>query len=130
MNIGLASDQSGLPAKTIRYYEDIELVTPARNSNGYRNYSQADVHKLSFIHRSRNLGFSVEDCRQLLTLYEDKARESADVKLIAKKRLDDINRKISELTQLRNTLMHLVKNCNGDDRPDCPILENLSEELN
>ena len=127
MNIGLAATHSGLPAKTIRYYEDIDLIKPARTANGYRNYSQNDVHKLQFIQRSRGLGFSVEECRQLLALYEDKSRASADVKDMAKSKLKEIERKLNELHQLQETLSHLVENCNGDNRPDCPILKNLSE---
>ncbi len=127
MNIGLASTHSDLPAKTIRYYEDIDLIKPARNANGYRNYSQSDVHKLQFIQRSRSLGFSVEECRQLLALYEDKSRASADVKEMAKSKLKEVERKLSELHQLQETLSHLVDNCNGDNRPDCPILANLSK---
>lgn len=127
MNIGLASTHSGLPAKTIRYYEDIDLINPDRNANGYRNYSQNDVHKLQFIQRSRGLGFSVEECRQLLALYEDKSRASADVRKMAKAKLKEVERKLSELHQLQETLSHLVDSCNGDSRPDCPILANLSD---
>jgi DNA-binding transcriptional MerR regulator len=83
MNIGVASEKSGLPSKTIRYYEDIGLVRPARTDNGYRDYSVADIHRLRFLQRSRSLGFSVDECRQLLSLYHDRNRESADVKAIA-----------------------------------------------
>ncbi|MEZ2126444.1 MULTISPECIES: Cu(I)-responsive transcriptional regulator [unclassified Sinorhizobium] len=127
MNIGEASDRSGLPAKTIRYYEDIGLIRPDRTENGYRDYGSADVHKLRFLHRSRGLGFSVEECRQLLALYEDKSRASADVKEIAQIKLSEIDRKIRELTELRRTLEHLVHACHGNERPDCPILEELSD---
>ncbi|MCX7587263.1 Cu(I)-responsive transcriptional regulator [Phenylobacterium sp. 58.2.17] len=126
MNIGAASEKSGLPAKTIRYYEDIGLLQADRASNGYRDYSMADVHRLRFLQRSRSLGFSVEECRQLLSLYSDKDRESADVKVIAKTKLVEIDRKLAELTELRDTLRHLVRNCHGDNRPDCPIIEGLS----
>jgi MerR family transcriptional regulator, copper efflux regulator len=128
MNIGEASDRSGLPAKTIRYYEDIGLIHPDRGQNGYRDYGSDDVHKLRFLQRSRGLGFSVEECRQLLALYEDKSRASADVKEIASAKLGEIDRKIRELTELRRTLEHLVHACHGNDRPDCPILEELAEE--
>jgi MerR family transcriptional regulator, copper efflux regulator len=128
MNIGEASERSGLPAKTIRYYEDIGLIHPDRAENGYRDYGSDDVHKLRFLHRSRGLGFSVEECRQLLALYEDKSRASADVRDIASSKLLEINRKIRELTELRNTLQHLVHACHGNDRPDCPILEELAED--
>lgn len=126
MNIGAASDKSGLPAKTIRYYEDIGLLTADRASNGYRDYSISDVHRMRFIQHSRRLGFSVEECRQLLSLYNHKERESADVKALAKTKLAEIDRKLVELTELRDTLLHLVRSCNGDSRPDCPIIEGLS----
>ncbi|MGG7536044.1 Cu(I)-responsive transcriptional regulator [Rhizobium sp. 12,4] len=127
MNIGEASERSGLPSKTIRYYEDIGLIRPERGGNGYRDYAAADVHKLRFLQRSRGLGFSVEECRQLLALYEDKARASADVRDIAETKLGEIDRKIRELTELRHALEHLVHACHGNDRPDCPILEELSD---
>ncbi|MBX4906746.1 MULTISPECIES: Cu(I)-responsive transcriptional regulator [Rhizobium] len=127
MNIGEASERSGLPSKTIRYYEDIGLIRPERGANGYRDYAAADVHKLRFLQRSRGLGFSVEECRQLLALYEDKARASADVRDIAETKLGEIDRKIRELTELRHALEHLVHACHGNDRPDCPILEELSD---
>ncbi|MEP7452848.1 Cu(I)-responsive transcriptional regulator [Phyllobacterium sp. SB3] len=126
MNIGNASERSGLPAKTIRYYEDIGLLKPDRADNGYRDYSVSDVHKLRFLQRSRGLGFSVEECRQLLALYEDKHRASADVKSMAQSKLQEIDRKITELRELQHTLNHLVAHCHGDQRPDCPILENIS----
>lgn len=126
MNIGHASQKSGLPAKTIRYYEDIGLLKPDRSDNGYRDYSMSDVHKLRFLQRSRGLGFSVEECRQLLALYEDKERASSDVKSIARTKLKEIERKITELRELQHTLQHLVAHCHGDQRPDCPILESIS----
>jgi MerR family transcriptional regulator, copper efflux regulator len=127
MNIGDASDRTGLPAKTIRYYEEIGLVRPDRGENGYRDYREADIHKLRFLQRSRGLGFSVEECRQLLSLYEDRDRASADVRRIAIAKLEEIDRKIRELTVLRRTLETLVHACHGNERPDCPILEELSE---
>ena len=126
MNIGAAAERSGLPVKTIRYYEEIGLMKPGRAGNGYRDYSTADVHRLRFLQRARSLGFSVEDCRQLLSLYGDRQRESADVKAIATARLDDIDRKISELTGLQDMLRRLVEDCHGDHRPDCPIIDGLS----
>ena len=126
MNIGTAARQSGLPPKTIRYYEDIGLLTADRAANGYRDYSNEDVHRLRFIQRSRSLGFSVEECRQLLSLYTDRDRASADVKAIATEKLCEIDRKIAELTGLREMLGHLVENCHGDARPDCPIIDGLS----
>ena len=126
MNIGDAAKQSGLPAKTIRYYEDIALVVPGRTGNGYRSYSQSDVHKLQFVQRARGLGFSVEDCRALLSLYEDDNRASADVKAIAVGHLDAIEKKIAELKALHKTLKHLVDHCHGDQRPHCPIIDDLA----
>ncbi|MBZ8134073.1 Cu(I)-responsive transcriptional regulator [Afifella sp. IM 167] len=128
MNIGTAADQSGLPAKTIRYYEDIGLVRPDRAGNGYRDYTRTDVHKLAFLQRARGLGFSIEECRQLLALYEDKSRASAEVKALAKQRMDEVDRKIEELHQLRRVLGHLVSHCHGDERPECPILDSLAGE--
>ena len=126
MNIGEASTKSGLPAKTIRYYEEVNLISPLRRANGYRDYSAQDVHKLAFLNRSRNLGFPLETCRQLLSLYEDRDRASADVKSLARGHLDEIDKKIAELQELRATLHTLMKACHGDDRPDCPILNGLS----
>ncbi|WP_340647015.1 Cu(I)-responsive transcriptional regulator [Phenylobacterium sp.] len=125
MNIGNAAEKSGLSAKTIRYYEDIGLLQADRAGNGYRDYSMSDVHRLRFLQRSRSLGFSVEECRQLLSLYSDKDRESATVKAIAKAKLTEIDRKLAELTELRDTLRVLVRSCHGDKRPDCPIIEGL-----
>lgn len=126
MNIGEAAKQSGLPAKTIRYYEDVELVAPMRQANGYRDYNERDVHKLRFLHRARNLGFPLETCRQLLSLYENRERASADVKALATVHLNEIDAKIAELQELRETLNALVVACHGDNRPDCPILRGLS----
>ncbi|MEQ8734604.1 MAG: Cu(I)-responsive transcriptional regulator [Rhodospirillaceae bacterium] len=128
MNIGEASRLSGLPAKTIRYYEATGLIAPpVRAENGYRDYSDSDVHKLRFVRHSRGLGFSVDECAQLLSLYEDKNRQSADVKAIAQKHLTEIDAKILELQELRATLDHLVNTCHGDGRPDCPILQGLAD---
>lgn len=126
MNIGDVARRSGLPAKTIRYYEDIGLIRPARGANGYRSFSERDLHKLGFLGRARSLGFSIEDCRGLIALYEDKDRASADVKMIAQEHLQQIDSKIAELEQMRVTLAHLVDACAGDDRPDCPILADLA----
>jgi MerR family copper efflux transcriptional regulator len=126
MNIGEAAKQSGLPAKTIRYYEEIGLVAPARAENGYRDFAGADIHRMQFLHRARGLGFSVEECRVLLALYDDKDRASADVRKLAEAHLEEIDNKIAELASLRQTLAHLVHACHGDDRPDCPILDDLA----
>lgn len=126
MNIGEASERSGLPAKTIRYYEDISLVAPDRADNGYRDYSLNDVHRLRFLHRARNLGFSIDECRLLLSLYSDRNRASSDVKAMAEQKLSEIDAKIAELQSLKNALQPLVDCCHGDDRPDCPILDDLA----
>ena len=126
MNIGEAEKQSGLPAKTIRYYEDIGLVQPRRAANGYRDYAEQDLHQLRFLQRARGLGFSVNDCRLLLSLYQDTDRASADVKAIAEAHLSEIDRKLAELQTLRGALTHLIDACHGDDRPDCPILDDLA----
>ncbi|WP_425053800.1 Cu(I)-responsive transcriptional regulator [Psychromarinibacter sp. S121] len=128
MNIGDVANLSGLPAKTIRYYEDIGLVKPLRSTNGYRTFRESDAHKLAFLGRARALGFSIEDCRSLLALYSDEDRASAEVKEIAELHLDRIDKKIAELTEMRATLAHLVDACAGDHRPDCPILADLAME--
>ncbi|MCB2093541.1 MAG: Cu(I)-responsive transcriptional regulator [Rhodobacteraceae bacterium] len=128
MNIGDVSRLSGLPAKTIRYYEDIGLVEPLRSSNGYRAFRESDLHKLAFLGRARSLGFTIDDCRNLLKLYEDRDRASADVRQIALGHLDRIDEKLAELAAMRETLSHLVEACAGDHRPDCPILADLAAE--
>ena len=130
MNISQAAAQSGLPPKTIRYYEDIGLVDPARRrDNGYRDYAARDVHLLRFLHRARDLGFSVADCRALLSLYTDRDRRSADVKAIALNRIAEIDRKIAELAEMRAVLATLAEKCHGDERPDCPILDDFAVEI-
>ncbi|MBC2680379.1 MULTISPECIES: Cu(I)-responsive transcriptional regulator [Pseudomonas] len=127
MNIGQAARESGLSAKMIRYYESIGLLAPAvRSDSGYRLYQAADVHTLGFIKRSRDLGFSLEEVARLLTLWQDRKRASADVKQLARRHIDELDRRIGELSSLRNTLEHLVEHCHGDDRPDCPILQELA----
>lgn len=126
MNIGDVAALSGLPAKTIRYYEDIGLVKPLRSANGYRSFRESDAHKLAFLRRARALGFTIEDCRNLLALYEDENRASSEVKEIAEQHLERINDKIAELEEMRATLAHLVDACAGDHRPDCPILADLA----
>lgn len=126
MNIGSASKQSALPAKTIRYYEDVALIKPSRDTNGYRDFSARDVHKLIFLSRARALGFTIEDCRDLLGLWENQSRASADVKDIARGHLAIIDAKITDLSNMRETLSDLVESCNGDERPDCPIIEKLA----
>jgi Cu(I)-responsive transcriptional regulator len=126
MNIGEAAARSGVPAKTIRYYEEIGLIRPARALNGYRDFSEGDAHKLTFLGRARRLGFSIEDCRRLLSLWEDHRRASADVKAVANGHVRRIDAKIRELEALRQTLDDLIARCHGDERPDCPILGDLA----
>lgn len=126
MNIGAAAEKANLPAKTIRYYEDIQLIAPSRAENGYRDYSEQDVHRLRFLQRARSLGFTIKECRLLLSLYEDEGRASADVKAIAMDKIGEIDRKIEALQSLRSTLQSLAKHCHGDNRPDCPIIDDLS----
>lgn len=126
MNIGQAAKSSGLSAKMIRYYESIGLLQAAhRTDSGYRLYGKDDLHTLAFIKRSRDMGFSLEEVGKLLTLWQDRARASADVKALAGQHIEELNRKIAELTGLRDTLQDLVQHCHGDDRPDCPILKDL-----
>ena len=126
MNIGQAARHSGLSAKMIRYYESIGLLKPAhRSDSGYRLYSDDDLHTLAFIKRSRDLGFSLEEVGKLLTLWQDRQRASGDVKALAREHIEQLNQKIRELTGLRDTLQELVESCQGDHRPDCPILKDL-----
>lgn len=126
LNIGDAAVKTGLPVRTIRYYEDIGLVAPVRNENGYRQFDEQSIQKLRFLHRSRALGFSLEETRNLLSLYEDKHRSSADVKQIVKTRIGAIDRKLAELKSLRKALLHLADACEGNQRPDCPIIDELA----
>ena len=126
MNIGEVAEKSGLPAKTIRYYDEIGLIHPNRTVNGYRSFDETHLHKLSFLNRARALGFSIDECRTLLSLYEDRARASGDVKQMAEKHLQGISAKIADLEAMRATLSDLIHKCHGDDRPDCPILETLA----
>ena len=127
MNIGDIAQRTGLPAKTIRYYEEIGLVTPHREANGYRVFDDKDMHRLTFLARARALGFPIEECRTLLALYKDDSRASADVKRIAQDHLAQIEDKILQLQSMRDTLTHLVRECAGDNRPDCPILKDLAK---
>lgn len=126
MNIGAAAKASGVSAKMIRYYEETGLIPPAgRTAAGYRVYSDQDVHMLRFIRRARDLGFSVEGIRELLGLWRDQSRQSADVKRLALAHVADLRRKIAELEDMASTLEALASACHGNDRPDCPILSEL-----
>jgi Cu(I)-responsive transcriptional regulator len=129
MNVGEAARRAGLPAKTIRYYEEIGLIQPERAGNGYRAYTGDDVHRLAFLKRARGLGFSIDDCRQLMALYRDRSRASADVRQIAAAHVEAIEEKLRELQAMRATLQKLVQACHGDARPDCPILEEMAGEV-
>lgn len=127
MNIGQAAKNSGLSAKMIRYYESIGLLKAAhRSDSGYRLYGSEDLHTLAFIKRSRDLGFSLEEVAKLLTLWQDRQRASSDVKTLAREHITALDQKISELASLRDTLQELVEHCQGDHRPDCPILKDLA----
>jgi Cu(I)-responsive transcriptional regulator len=126
MNIADAATRSGLPAKTIRYYEDIGLIKPLRSQNGYRAFRESDLRKLTFLGRARGLGFSIEECRALLALYGDQGRASSDVKALAQDHLDQIRAKITELRAMEVTLGDLIHACAGDAGPDCPILTGLA----
>jgi Cu(I)-responsive transcriptional regulator len=127
MNIGAIAKRTGLPAKTIRYYESIGLIPPALRSEGnYRTYSEQDLQTLKFVQRARGLGFSVKDVSRLLTLWQDRRRASAEVRRMAQDHVGEIDRKIEELKGMRRTLTHLIERCHGDSRPDCPILDDLA----
>src|SRR3546814_16088526 len=126
MNIGAAAKRSGLPSKTIRYYEDIGLVTPLRRDNGFRDYADRDVHDLRFIARARGLGFTVEQCRHLLALYRDKDRSSAEVRSPALRHIEEIRAKITELEALEKTLAELVNAWACDGRHDCHLVTGLA----
>jgi Cu(I)-responsive transcriptional regulator len=126
MNIGLISKRADLPVKTVRYYADVGLVKPTgRTDAGYRTYDDKTLRKLIFVRRSRAMGFSIEECRKLLGLFEDQSRASSEVRKIAKQHLVEIDTKLDELKKLQKELSLLVSSCNGDDRPDCPILDAL-----
>ena len=126
MNIGQAATVTGVSAKMIRYYESIGLIGPAvRTDSGYRVYSDQDLHTLRFVRRARDLGFSVEQMNELLALWKDRSRASADVKRIALEHVEELERKAEALREMAATLKHLAQHCHGDERPDCPILENL-----
>ncbi|WP_066015202.1 Cu(I)-responsive transcriptional regulator [Endozoicomonas atrinae] len=127
MNISQAAKVTGLTAKTIRYYESRNLISPAsRLSNGYRDYNDSHIRELSFVHHARELGFTLEECAGLLELYRNKERKSSDVKALAQQKIADVENKITQLQTIRESLQDLVSCCQGDDQPACPILEKLA----
>jgi MerR family copper efflux transcriptional regulator len=128
MNIGQAATATGISAKMIRYYESIALIPAGkRTDSGYRIYGDNDLHTLRFVKRARLLGFSLEQIRDLLSLWQNKARASADVKTIAMGHVAELNQRIAELTEMRDTLQTMASCCHGDQRPDCPILQSLGD---
>jgi Cu(I)-responsive transcriptional regulator len=127
MNIGEASRASGVSQRMIRHYEAIGLIPKAaRRESGYRDYDERDVHTLRFIARSRDLGFPIEEIGKLLALWRDRSRASAEVKALALARIEELKKKERQLAEMRRTLEHLAKTCQGNDRPDCPIIEELA----
>ena len=128
MNIGEVAKKSGLPAKTIRYYESIGLVPePHRSESGYRGYTSNDVMTLRFVEKARRMGFSVNDVENLLTLWRDQHRSSSEVKKLALQQIERIDQRVQELAKMREVLLDLTQRCHGDDRPECPILDDLDD---
>lgn len=126
-NIGAASERSGVSARMVRHYEGLGLLPDvARTESGYRQYTEADIHSLQFIKRSRDLGFSIEEIAELVGLWHNRRRASASVKKIAQRHLDDLEERIASMQAMQRTLSHLVHCCHGDGRPDCPILDDLA----
>jgi MerR family transcriptional regulator, copper efflux regulator len=130
VNIGQAASASGVSAKMIRYYESVGLIPPsARRESGYRDYGAADVHRLTFIRRARDLGFSMERIRDLLRLWSDRGRSSAEVKAIALEHVAELEERARELNEMAGALKHLASACGGDRRPDCPIIKGLEGRI-
>ena len=128
MNIGKSAKLSNLTIKAVRYYANIGLVKPQQNiSTGYRNYTDEELAKLKFIRKARKFDFSINECKELLSLYEDKNRTSKEVKKITLEKITQIDSKLKDLNDLRNELSFLASNCHGDDKPNCPILDELSK---
>ncbi len=126
MNISQAASSSGLSAKTIRYYEQIDLIAPAtRTANGYRHYTDTDLAELRFVHRAREVGFSVEECRELLHIYRNPARQSAQVKTLVTEKVAQLQERIHKLRTMQQALEGLADRCNGDESPECAILDEL-----
>ena len=131
MNIGKAANLSGLTVKTVRYYSDIGIIKPQVDPNtGYRDFSESDLAKLQFIAKARKFDFNLSDCRELLALYENTERSSKEVKALTLEKIAEIDTKLSELQMLKDQLDKLASACHGDDRPDCPILDALSNNNN
>jgi Cu(I)-responsive transcriptional regulator len=129
MNIGEAAARSGVSAKMVRHYESLGLLPKvARTESGYRQYGDAEVHTLRFIRRARDLGFSMAEIGELLKLWSNRRRASGDVRRIAERHVQDLQRRIDEMSAMKRTLEHLVHCCHGDERPDCPILDELANE--
>ena len=127
MKIGQASAATGISERMIRHYEKVRLISQApRRDSGYRDYDDADVRTLQFIRRARDMGFPLEEIRQLLALWQDSGRSSADVKALALARADELQRRLQEIALMREALLHLAHRCAGDERPDCPILGGLA----
>ncbi len=127
MNIGRLSGLTGVTAKTIRYYESIGLIPePPRKPSGYRDYGDSDVEVLRFVNKARLLGFPLKDVTQLLSLWQDRGRSSAEVKALTERHIIDIEQRIEELQSVRRTLLDLSQRCHGDTRPECPILDDLA----
>ena len=130
MNISEAAERSGVSAKMIRYYESISLLAPpARRDNGYRDYGDADVSVLQFVRRTRDLGFSLAEVRALLALWRDRKRPSREVKRLAMAHIDDLEQRIRDMRTVVRTLRDLAVHCHGDERSDCPILDDLAAPL-
>jgi len=130
MNIGAATDRSGVSAKMIRYYEKIGLIKPSRRANGYRDYDASDVSVLQFIRRTRDLGFSLDEVASLLALWRNRKRPSREVKTLALHHINDLERRMREMRAVVRTLKDLAATCRGDERSDCPILDDLAQPRN
>lgn len=129
VNIGSAAELSGISAKMVRHYESLGLLSHvARTDSGYRQYTEADVHTLRFIKRSRDLGFSMAEIGELVTLWQNRRRTSASVKRIAQKHVDELAARIEAMQSMQRTLRQLLHHCHGDGRPDCPILDDLASQ--